>query len=129
MASYVRQRPAGWFWLVGLLITGWGAFACTTWLLAQWGIALGQPQAAAGWGYGLVAGSVLGGGIAVLNKRAVARAIFAVTLALAAVETVWLLAVTRFADPGGAAFTLAMLAGAALLVWFANYSRRHGWIC
>jgi len=24
---------------------------------------------------------------------------------------------------------MAMLAGAALLVWFANYSRRHGWIC
>lgn len=132
MASYVRQRPAGWFWLVGTLITLWGSLGCAAWVAARSGLAFAPPEAPPGLAFALAAGSVLGGGIALLNKRRVARWLFLLAALAAVGEMVWLWMVRDL--PAGDSTPAVALAGivlvvAAALVWFANYSRRHGWIC
>lgn len=126
MAAYVRQRPASWFRLVGLAVTLWGLAGCAAWVAARSGIVFEAP-AAPGWAFALAAGSVLGGGIALLNKKMIAGALFVLALLAAAGELVWLLvARSPFAAQG--LLAVGVLAVAALLVWFADYSRRHGWI-
>jgi hypothetical protein len=65
--------------------------------------------------------------IALLNKKLIAQALFWVTLLAAAGELVWLVG-GRGPLAGQGPLAAAVLAGAVVLIWFAGYSRRHGWI-
>ncbi len=131
MASYVRQRPAGWFWLVGALITFWGCMACAAWVAARSGLAFAPPSAPQGWAFAVAAGSVLGGGIALLSKKRMARTLFVLAGLSAVAEIGWLVAAQGMPAEGvpSAAMAAIVLVVAGGLVWFAEHSRRHGWIC
>lgn len=124
MAAYIRQRPANWFWLVGIAITFWGSAGCLAWLAARIGLVFTAPP---GWAFALAAGALLGGGIALLNKKLFAQALFLVALLAAASQILWQVVDTDM-PPGQGILALIVLAVATLLVWFADYSRRHGWI-
>jgi hypothetical protein len=128
VAAYIRQRPAGWFWLVGVTITLWATAACAAWIVARAGLAFASESAAPGWTLALAAGSLLGGGIALLNKKRVAQILFVLALLASAVQIGWqLFGANPVATQGLIAVGALTLATA--LVWFADYSRRHGWIC
>lgn len=127
MAAYVRQRPASWFWLVGRMVTFWGIAGCAAWLAARSGIVLPPETTQPGLPLALAAGAVLGGGIALLNKKLFARALFVVALLAAAGQLVWLVT-ERELVVGQGVIAGATLLVAVLLVWFAEHSRRHGWI-
>lgn len=128
MASYIRQRPAGWFWLVGVTITFWASAACAAWVMARSGLAFSPDTTPPGWALALVAGSLLGGGIALLNKKRVACALFVVAL-LASLGQIGMQLFSDNALGTQRLLGVIALAVAAALVWFADYSRRHGWIC
>lgn len=128
VASYIRQRPAGWFWLVGVTITFWASAACAAWVMARSGLAFSPDTAAPGWALALVSGSLLGGGIALLNKKRMAYALFLVALLASIGQIAWQLLSDNALATQGLLGVIA-LAVAAGLVWFADYSRRHGWIC
>ncbi len=130
MAAYVRQRPASWFWVVGVMITLWGLAGCAAWALArlEW-----PPEVpgAPGLAYALAAVSVLVGGIALLRKNRIAKGLFVVALLASAGQLAWIVASSDMLAGRGiptALLAAALLAGSGALVWFANYSRRHGWI-
>lgn len=126
MAAYVRQRPAGWFWLVGQMVTFWGVAGCAAWLAARSGIVL--PEATPpGLPLALAAGAVLGGGIALLNKKLFAQALFVVALLAAMGQFVWLVTARELVVGQGMIAGMTLLVAVAL-VWFAEHSRRHGWI-
>lgn len=127
MAAYIRQRPANWFWLAGIAITIWGVAGCAAWIAARSGLGFAPSSAPPGIAFALAAGSVLGGGIALLNKKLIAQALFWVTLLAAAGELIWLIG-GRGPLAGQGPLAAAVLAGAVVLIWFAGYSRRHGWI-
>jgi hypothetical protein len=127
VAAYVRQRPASWFWLVGLMVTIWGIAGCTAWVIARAGVALAPPATPPGWALALAAGSVLGGGIALLNKKLYARVLFLVALLAAAGQIVSVLTDQDLLLGQGLIAAVTLMVAAAL-VWFAGYSRRHGWI-
>ena len=126
MAAYIRQRPASWFWLVGIAITIWGVAGCAAWIAARSGLGL-APSSPPGIAFALAAGSVLGGGIALLNKKLIAQALFCVALLAAAGELAWLFA-GRGVPMDQGMLAAVVFAAAAGLIWFAGYSRRHGWI-
>jgi hypothetical protein len=113
-----------------MLITLWGVAGCAAWTFArlEW-----PPEVpgAPGWAYALAAGSVLGGGIALLRKKGIAKPLFIVALIAAAGQFGWLMMgsdVLAEQMMSRAALAVSVLGLAGLLVWFADYSRRHGWI-
>lgn len=145
MASYVRQKPAGWFNLVALLFVLWGIAGCA----ALYGhIAFGpaiDPNASdwdrayyaglPGWFTWVYAAAVLGGlfgSIALLMRSRLARPLFLVSLVAVIVQFGWVFAATDLLAQKGAAatvpFPLFIAVMAVLQIWFAGYAERRGWI-
>jgi hypothetical protein len=127
VAAYIRQRPASWFWLVGQMVTFWGVAGCAAWVAARTGIAFAAEAAPPGLPLAFAAGAVLGGGIALLNKKRFAQLLFVVALIAAAAQIVWLVTERDLLLGQGVLAGMTLLI-AVLLVWFAEHSRRHGWI-
>jgi hypothetical protein len=105
------------------MVTFWGMAGCAAWIAAR----LAPPAAPPGWALALAAGSVLGGGIALLNKKLYARGLFLVALLAAMVQIAAMLTAQDLLLGQGLIAGVTLMVAVAL-VWFAGYSRRHGWI-
>jgi hypothetical protein len=145
MASYVRQKPAGWFNLVVLLLVLWGVAGCAS-LYAHivYGPAI-NPDATEwdrayyaglpGWFTWIYAAAVFGGllgSIALLMRSKLAKPLFVVSLVAVIVQFGWVFAATDLIAQKGAAatvpFPLFIAAVAVLQIWLAGYAERRGWI-
>ncbi|WP_431470951.1 hypothetical protein [Sphingosinithalassobacter sp. LHW66-3] len=142
MAAYIRQRPPRWFWLTGFAATLWGLLGVFAFLLyAAYGAILfpapADPLSDAlptwfGIVYACTAGSALLGGIALMTRSALARLLFLASLAFLLVQSAYLLLGTPVVPQFGWSTLLVpllLIAVAGGEIWFADYARRHGWIC
>jgi hypothetical protein len=146
MASYVRQKPAGWFGVVASILILWGIAGCAA-LYAHVAYGPAMNPAATDWDRAYYAGlpgwfdfvyaaAVLGGllgSIALLMRSKLARPLFILSLAAVILQFGWVfLATDLLAQKGLAAtlpFPLFIAAVAGVQIWFAAYAERRGWIC
>lgn len=147
MASYIRQRAPGWFNPVAILLLAWslmGCYACYMQLRLgpeAWGdpahLEYDRALYAAlpfwyNYVYVVAVGSGLLGAVALLARKAVARALFAISLAAVVIQFGYALLATDLVAHKGAAMTvpfpLFVIAAAAFALWFAMHARRRGWI-
>jgi hypothetical protein len=142
MAAYIRQRPPRWFWAIAYFATLWGALGCATFLLFA---VAGPPDTAfadalfydglPGWYaviYAAGVASTLMGGVALITRSALAKALFLASLGFLALQIAYPLFGTHaVAAQGWGAMALPafLIAVAGGELWFAEYARRHGWIC
>lgn len=143
--TFVRQRPPAWFWWVSVLLTLWGALGCY-FCVRQFlygAEAMGPADAyqralyasLPGWYdyvYAIATGAALLGGIALLRRALVARALFVLSLAAVIVQFGWLFATTDLIATKGVTtviFPLVILGVAIWSIRFAARAYRYGWIC
>jgi len=145
MASYIRQKPAGWFSAVALVLVLWGLAGCVAFFgHVAYGPAI-NPNATdwdrayyaalPGWFtfvYAAAVGGGLLGSLALLMRSKLARPLYMISLvAIVAQFTYVFLATDMIAQKGALAtfpFPLFIAAVAVLQVWFAGYAERRGWI-
>lgn len=144
MAAYIRQRPPRWFWLTGFAATLWGVFGAALFALyLTFGPALSTAPTLAdqllsaslpGW-FGVVQTaatlSALLGGLALMTRSAMARALFLVSLVFLVVQFGYMTLFTPLLPLMGwttLLLPLLLIAVSAVEMWFAEYARRHGWI-
>ncbi|QIG81231.1 hypothetical protein [Stakelama tenebrarum] len=140
MATYIRQRPPRWFSTIAYVATLWGALGCLLFLLysevpvstvlAETMFFDGVP----GWYtavYAAAVASTLMGGVALITRSVLARALFLASLGLLAVQFGYaLIDAHMLAAQGWSAMLLPtfLVVVAGVELWFAEYARKHGWI-
>lgn len=145
MASYIRQRPPGWFMPAAVLLIVWGLLGCAA-LYAH--VAFG-PKLAPNpsewdhayyaalplWFTPVYATAVLGGlfgSVALAMRSRAAKPLFIVSLVAVVVQFGYVfLGTDLIAHKGAVAtvpFPLFIAAVAVFQIWFARHARRHGWI-
>ncbi|URW76160.1 hypothetical protein M9980_02710 [Sphingomonas donggukensis] len=145
MASYLRQKPPVWFWIVAIVLLLWGAMGCYA-CLQQFRLgadAMGPADAYYrtlyatlpawyNWVYAVAVGAGFLGAIALLMRLATARLLFIVSLIAVVVQFGWLFATTDMIAVRGAGatvpFPLFIVAVAAFAIWLSGHARRRGWI-
>ncbi|HVJ03101.1 MAG TPA: hypothetical protein VM662_13035 [Sphingomonas sp.] len=145
MASYVRQKPAGWFVVVALILVLWGIAGCAS-LYAHlaYGPALDPGatewdrayyDALPGWFAFVYAVAVLGGllgSLALLMRSKLARPLFVLSLIAVVVQFGYVFLGTDLIGHKGAGatlpFPLFIAAMAVFQIWLAGYAERRGWI-
>ena len=144
MASYVRQRAPGWYWVVALVIALWGAIGCFACYVQ---LSMGEAELSAldpydrrlyaglpgwyDWVYAIAVGTALAGGIALLVKRALAQILFMISAAAVVIQFGYMFLFTDILMVRGimsALFPIAILVAAIAALWFSHYATRHGWI-
>lgn len=143
--AFVRQEPPGWFWGVSGLLALWGLVGC--YFCARQFLygadAMGPADAYQrtlyaslplwyDYIYAVATGAALLGGLALLRRSIMARALFIVSLIAVVVQFGWLFATTDLLAVKGVAtaiFPLIILGIATYSIRFAAKARRHGWIC
>ncbi|WP_109808699.1 hypothetical protein [Sphingosinithalassobacter portus] len=140
MAAYIRQRPPRWFSTIASVATLWGAVVCLAFLLyseVASDTAIADTmffEGAPGWYMALYAAAVastLMGGVALMTRSVLAKALFIASLGLLAIQIIYCLLDTHMvAAQGWSAMLLPtfLVAVAGAELWFAEYSRRRGWI-
>ncbi len=118
MAFYIRQKPASWFWLVGIAITLWGVLGLRGVGLGARRIDLRAALNAHRVRLRGAAGAMLGGGIALLRKKRAALPLFAAAGIAALGQIVWMTAAPYPVSASNAPFAAvwAAAAGAAGVV-------------
>lgn len=147
MATYLKQRPPAWFWIVAILFLLWGAMGC--WACYQqfrigadaWGDPANAEYNRAlyaalpawyNYVYAIAVGTALLGALALLARSAAARLLFIVSAIAIVVQFGYaFLATDLIAHKGAAAvlpFPILILVIALVEIWFAGLARRRGWI-
>ena len=145
MATYLRQKPPAWFWVLAVVFLLWGAmgvFAC----IQQFRLgadAMGPAsdydrtlyESLPAWYnyvYALAVGTGFLGAVALLMRSATARVLFIVSLIAIMVQFGYLFAATDLLAVKGAGvvlpFPIFITVIAGVQVWFAGVARRRGWI-
>lgn len=145
MATYLRQKPPVWFWVVGIVLLAWGAigvFAC----IQQFRLgadAMGPADdyyralydRLPAWYnivYAVATGAGLLGSAALLARSPLARPLYIVSLIAVVVQFGWLFATTDMVAVRGfaatALFPILIVAIALFQIWFAGFAMRRGWL-
>jgi hypothetical protein len=145
MASYIRQKPPGWFVAIAVLLVLWGLAGCASFYVH---IAYGpdiDPKATdwdraffaalPGWlniVYAIAVGGGLLGSIALLMRSKLATLLYILSLIAVIIQFGYIFAATDLIAHKGAAstvpFPLLIAAIAIFQIWFAKRAERRGWI-
>jgi hypothetical protein len=145
VATYLRQRPPGWFYIVAVVLVLWGLLGCMAFYMH---VTLGAAMdpAATDWDrayyaalpgwfdpvYAVAVGAGLLGALALLFRSKFALPLFIVSLAAVIVQFGYVFLGTDMLAHKGAAITvpfpLFIAAVAVFQIWFAQVSGRRGWI-
>ena len=145
MATYLRQRPPGWFIAVAVILVLWGLLGCYAFYMH---VTLGAAMdpAATDWDrsyyaalpgwftpvYAAAVGGGLLGAIALLFRSKLALPLFVISLVAVIVQFGYVFFGTDILAHKGAAatvpFPLFIAAVAAFQIWLAQLARRRGWI-
>ena len=145
MATYLRQRPPGWFIAVAVLLALWGVLGCIAFYLhVKMGPAMDPAAtdwdrayyaALPGWFtpvYAAAVGGGLLGSIALLFRSKLALPLFVISLIAVIVQFGYVfLGTDMLAHKSAAAtvpFPLFIAAVAVFQIWLARFARRLGWI-
>jgi hypothetical protein len=139
------NKPPSWYWIVAVLAVLWECMGCIAYLTqvtmsaadmatlpaAQRDAWLAMPP----WLYGVYAIAVwigLAGGIALLFRRRISRALFAVSLVAIVVQFGWtftqtpILKTMSFGEAAG--FPIVIFVIGAVLMWFSGLAINRGWL-
>lgn len=140
----MRRTPPGWFWIVAALLLLWSVAALASfWMHITYNA--DDPANPAydrqlyrslpGWlnaVYGVAVGTVFAGAVALLARRGVAVALYAVAVVAVVLQFGWTLGATDLIAVKGwgvaAGPPLVILALTAFAWSFADRARRRGWI-
>ncbi|MCX8476047.1 MAG: hypothetical protein MT490_09650 [Sphingomonas sp.] len=145
MATYLRQKPAGWFTIVAVLLVLWGLAGCASFYAH---LAYGpdiDPKATdwdrafyaslPGWlnfVYAVAVGAGLLGSIALLLRSKFARPLYIASLIAVVVQFGYIFAATEIIAHKGVAvatgFPIFIAVVAIFQIWFAGYAQRRGWL-
>lgn len=145
MATWVRQRPAGWFIIVAVLLVLWGLAGCASFYLH---VAYGPDMDphATDWDraffaalpawlnivYAVAVGAGLLGSIALLLRSRLARPLYIVSLIAVVIQFGYIfLATDLIAHKGvvvATGFPIFIAVVAVFQIWFAGYAQRRGWL-
>ncbi|NIJ19453.1 hypothetical protein FHS95_001122 [Sphingomonas naasensis] len=145
MATWIRQRPTGWFTLIAVLLVAWGLLGCLSLYLH---IAYGPDidPAATDWDrafyaalpawlnavYAVAVGTGLLGSIALLMRSRLARPLYLVSLIAVIVQFGTLFLTTDLIAHKGVVvatgFPIFIALMAVFQIWFAGYAQRRGWL-
>jgi hypothetical protein len=145
VATWIRQRPAGWFTIVAVLLVLWGLAGCfSLYLHIAYGPAM-DPKAT-DWDrayfaalpawftpvYAVAVGAGLLGSIALLMRSKLAQPLYILSLIAVIVQFGYVFAATDLLAHKSAAMTvpfpLFIFAVALFQIWIAGIARRRGWI-
>lgn len=145
MATYLRQRPPAWFWVVAVVLLLWGAMGCYA-CIQQFRLgaeAMGPATdydralfaslpAWYNYVYAAAVGTGLLGSVALLLRSATARLLYIVSLVALVVQFGYAFGATDLIAVKGAAVTLPFpifIAVVAIFqIWFAGFAQRRRWI-
>jgi hypothetical protein len=123
----VRETPVpAWFWIVAVLALLWEAMGCYQYLTQVRTTDVAMPA----WLVAVFAVAVwvgLLGALLLLMRRNWARMAFIVSLVAVLVQF-GALALSGTMDMSQAALPVCIVVAAVLLVWFAHYSAKRGWL-
>jgi hypothetical protein len=130
--SESRHVPA-WYWILAVLALLWEGFGCfiyTSEALVPQAERVGGYAAMASWQWGVFAVAVwsgLAGAIGLLLRKNWARLLLTLSLVAAAIQYGYSAVTTGLgADALPVAFSVLLIG--AILVWFARYAGRRGWL-
>ncbi|MDV3457592.1 hypothetical protein RZN05_11405 [Sphingomonas sp. HF-S4] len=145
MATYLRQRPPGWFIAVAVVLVLWGLLGCAAFYMH---VTLGAAMdpAATDWDrayyaalpgwfdpvYAAAVGGGLLGSIALLLRSKFASLLYIVSLVAVIVQFGYVFLGTDMIAHKGAAITLPfplfIAAVAVFQLWLTQFAGRRGWI-
>lgn len=137
MASLERGTVPAWYWIVAVVALLWEAAGCFAYM-KQSPAAPAMPI----WAWSAFAVAVwagLAGAVLLLVRMRLARIAFALSLAGVAVQLCWTLlgshadkaeakAAGATAASGAGAFLFFVLVVAGILLWFADWTAKRGWL-
>ena len=145
MATYLRQRPPGWFIAVAIILALWGALGCIAFYMhvklgpsvdptaTDWDRA--YYAALPGWFNPVYAAAVFGGllgSLALLFRSKFALPLFVISLAAVVIQFGYVFFGTDILAHKGAAMTVPfpvfIAAVAVFQIWLARFARHRGWI-
>lgn len=145
MASFVRQKPAGWFTAVAVLLVLWGLAGCASFYAhVAYGADI-DPKATdwdrafyaslPGWlniVYAVAVGAGLLGSVALLLRSKFARPLYIASLIAVVVQFGYIFAATEIIAHKGVVvatgFPIFIALVAIFQIWFAGYAQRRGWL-
>ena len=145
MATYMRQKPAGWFVIVAVLLVLWALMGCASFYMHMAYGADMDPNAT-DWDrayfaalpmwlngvFAVAVGTGLLGTIALLMRSKFARPLFIVSLIAVIVQFGYIFLGTDMIAHNGAMATVPFPALIAVVgvfqIWLATHAERHGWI-
>lgn len=145
MARLRAQKPAGWFWIVAILLLLWGLAGVVAFYSD---VTMSDSKLAAMsefdrqlyttrpdwvvWAFGLATWSALAGNVALLLRSPVARVLFVVSLIALIAQFGWAFGATGLMAEKGAAATVPfpafIVAMAIGQLWLASFAMRRGWL-
>jgi hypothetical protein len=145
VATWIRQKPAGWFVAVAVLLVLWGLLGCVAFYMhVKFGPAIDPAAtdwdrayyaALPGWFtpvYAVAVGAGLLGAIALLLRSKLAQPLFLISLIAVIVQFGYVFLATDLLAHKGAATTVPfpsfIVAVAVFQIWLAQLARRRGWI-
>lgn len=145
MATFVRQRPAGWFTAVAVVLVLWGLLGCASFYAhvvygpdmdpnaTDWDRAFFAALPAwLNWVYVVAVGAGLLGSIALLLRSRLARPLYLVSLIAVIVQFGYIfLATDLIAHKGvvvATGFPIFIAVVAVFQIWFAGLAQRRGWL-
>jgi hypothetical protein len=145
VATYLRQRPAGWFMAVVVVLILWGLAGCAAlYMHVAYGPAM-DPNATDWdrayfaalpgwfvWDYAVAVGAGLAGSIALLLRSKLAQPLYIVSLIAVIVQFGYVFLGTDLLAHKGAAATMPFPAFIAVVavfqVWLSGVARTRGWV-
>jgi hypothetical protein len=127
MENAVKPAVPGWYWIVALLALLWEALGCYAYLTQISAVDDVTPV----WVSAAFAVAVwvgLLGAILLLMRQKFARAAFAVSLVAVLVQLAGILFVMKPAPGGQPAALYAVVVIGAVLLWFADWAAKRGWL-
>ncbi len=137
-------RVPGWYWVVAVLALLWEAMGCYAYVTqvsmdsaalarlpaAQRDLWMAMPPWVTG-AYAVAVWAGLIGALGLLLRRGWARLAFAASLVAVVVQFGWTFLATPILTtigPSAAGFPAFILLVAALLLWFAGFAAKRGWL-
>lgn len=127
MGDAMKPAVPGWFWAVAVLALLWEAMGCYAYLTTI----TSTDDTLPAWVSAAFAVAVwvgVSGAILLLMRQRLARTAFAVSLLAAIVELAGILFVAKPATGGRPAALYAAIVAGAILLWFADFSAKRGWL-
>jgi hypothetical protein len=145
MATWIRQRPAGWFMVVAVVLVLWGLMGCASFYAH---VAYGPEMASnptdwdrafyaampgwLNWVYAVAVGAGLLGSIALLLRSKWAKPLYIVSLIAVILQFGYVFVSTDLIAHKGVlvatGFPIFIALVAVFQIWFADLAQRRGWL-